>query len=64
MYPLLWNSRKLFQSLDHAPTPVCRLTQKPEPKEHNTSRCKGTSLDLPQALHRTRTLDPIVSTQG
>lgn len=64
VYTLFWNSRKLSQSLDHAPTPVCGLTQNPEPKEHNTSRCKGMSLDLPQALHRTRTLDPIVSTRG
>lgn len=48
----------------HAPTPVYRLTQNPEPKEHTTSRSRDTSPDLPQALHRTRTLDPIVSTQG
>lgn len=47
VYPLFWNSRKLPQGLDHAPTPMCRLTRNPEPKDHNTSRCKDTSLDLP-----------------
>lgn len=37
-----------------------------EPRAHGAQDIQigDTSLDLPQALHRTRTLGPIISTQG